>query len=77
MTADEIAEVLELEPWLRWFVEPGDENINDVRVRFLIAQNIAVRELRAHGEEVEVRFSRRGLLTTSYVPDRADQGVQS
>jgi hypothetical protein len=75
ITADEIREALREEPWLEWYIEDDDVTLDDARVRFVVAQRIAVRELRAHDETIEVRFSRRGLLTTAYVSDR--EGVLS
>jgi hypothetical protein len=73
--ADEIREALQEEPWLEWYIEDDDVTLDDARVRFVVAQRIAVHELRAHDETIEVRFSRRGLLTTAYVSDR--EGVLS
>jgi hypothetical protein len=75
MTRAEIDEVLGLEPWLRWYVEPEDVTMDDSRVRFLLAQRRAVGELRAHKETIEIRLATRGLLTTAYVSDR--EGVLS
>jgi hypothetical protein len=73
MTADEIREVLELEPWLRWYLEPDDEDVYDARVRFAVAQRIAIRELTSADIPVATRFVRNKLLTTSYASDRDDE----
>jgi hypothetical protein len=75
MTAAEIAEVLELEPWLEWYLDPDDQDIHNARARFMVAQRVAVQELRAHNETIETRLATRGLLTTAYVSDR--EGVLS
>ena len=69
----EVREVLEDEPWLRWYVSDADESLDDARVRFIVAQNIAIRELRAHNEIIEIRVERGDLLTTCYVAEYAHE----
>jgi len=68
--AEEIQEVLELEPWLRWYIHADDLSLDDARVRFTVCQRIAVKELRAQKETIELRVALRGLLTTAYISDR-------
>jgi hypothetical protein len=67
---EEIRAALEEEPWLIFYLEDDDVTLDDARVRLTLAQAAAVRELRAHDETIEVRYVRRGLLTTAYVSDR-------
>jgi len=71
--AEEIQEALELEPWLRWYLDDADETLDDTRVRFIVAQNIAIRELRAHNETIEIRVERGDLLTTCYIAEYAHE----
>jgi hypothetical protein len=73
MNSEEVREVLELEPWLEWFIEPEDEDVFDARVRFAVAQRIAIRELTSADIPVATRFTRNKLLTTSYASDRDDE----
>jgi hypothetical protein len=73
MTAAELAEVLELEPWLEWYIRDTDEDVYDARVRFAVAQRIAIRELTSADIPVATRFTRNKLLTTSYASDRDDE----
>jgi len=70
--AEEIQEALEFEPWLQWFLDAGDLTLDDVRIRFLVAQDIAVKELRSRHEVIELRIARGDLLTTAYVSDRVE-----
>jgi len=68
----EVQEVLEDEPWLQWFLDAGDLTLDDARIRFIVAQDLAVKELRARHEVIEVRIARGDLLTTAYFSQRAE-----
>jgi HK97 family phage prohead protease len=69
MTADEIAEVLELEPWLEWYCDPDDPDVHNARARFHVVQKIALEELARSGHPVAIRHTRNEMLTTSYTHD--------
>jgi len=70
MTPDEIRQELEDEPWLVFWLEDDDEDVESVRVRFMVDQAIAIRTLRAREETVEVRAMRGELLTTAYASQK-------
>jgi hypothetical protein len=69
MTSQEILREVREEPWLAFYLEDADEDLEDARVRFAVAQRIAVRELVHEGTPVAMRFTRNQMLTTSYAPD--------
>jgi len=69
--AEEIQELLD-EPWLVFWVEAGDEDLDAARIRFAIAQDLAVKELRARHQVIEVRIARGDVLMTAYFSQRAE-----
>lgn len=74
MIPDEALEELLEEPWLAFWLEDGDEDLFGARTRFAVAQRVAVRELRAHNETIEVRMALRGMLTTCYIAEYEQEG---
>jgi hypothetical protein len=70
--AEQIREELELmgEPWAALFVREGDTSPDDARVRLVVSQSRAIRELEAAHTPAAFRFARGRLLTTSYDLDK-------
>jgi HK97 family phage prohead protease len=78
---DDVRDALDSEPWLKHFLradidldeleDVDEDDLDEARVRFAVAQSRAVREL---GATLSVRHSRGDLVTTSWAPHAGGDG---